>query len=109
MARTGRSAELRRHPRPARASAAAQRNQAFIELDRVPGWTRDAFFWWMHSIHPGQMLSVHMSQGWGPHTQRSDVLWIGSEHDLAGTGIGGAVPAADVRRWARHHARASRP
>ena len=77
--------------------------KAYVQLDGV-GWTRDAFFWWVR-LEPGSMVVATSSTGWGPHTRREDVLWVGGEHRPAGTGIHAVAPAADVKRWERHHRR----
>jgi len=77
--------------------------KAYVQLDGA-GWTRDAFFWWVR-LEPGSMVVATSSTGWGPHTRRSDVLWVGSEYSPAGTGIHGVASAADVKRWNRHYRR----
>lgn len=77
--------------------------KAFVQLEGSE-WTRDAFFWWVW-MEAGSMAAVTSSVGWGPHSQRDDVLWVGGRDLPAGTGIYGIAPAADVRRWNRHHSR----
>jgi len=43
------------------------------------GARRDSWFWW-HQVQPGSVVAVSgLSEGWGPHTDRDDVLYIGDE------------------------------
>lgn len=60
---------------------------------------RDAFFW-RTQVAPGAVVAVKLSEGWGPHTRRDDVLFIGSQ-DRAG--VHATLDAATVRRAQRHH------
>lgn len=80
--------------------------KAYVQLDGQP-WTRDAFFWWV-DITAGSMVLVHASTGWGPHTNRDDVLWIGSEDLPAGAGIFAVIASGDLKRWKRHYRRLAR-
>lgn len=50
---------------------------------------RDAWFW-NYTPQQGQTLVVSASSGWGPHYQRSDVLYIGRE---GAPGVYEALPA----------------
>ena len=68
----------------------------------------DAFFWHDVRITVGSLVLVRTSTGWGPHTNRDDVLWIGSKNEPAGTGIFAVIPSAAVKRWQRHYIRLSR-
>lgn len=77
--------------------------KAYVQLDGQP-WTRDAFFWHM-DITAGSMVLVQTSTGWGPHTNRDDVLWIGSKDLPAGSGIFAVIAAGDLKRWSRHYRR----
>lgn len=60
---------------------------------------RDAWFW-RTQVAPGSVVAGTVSEGWGPHTRRSDVLFIGSQ-DLPG--VYATLDAATVRRAQRHH------
>lgn len=77
--------------------------KVYVQLDGQP-WTRDAFFWWV-IVTAGSMVLVRASTGWGPHTNRDDVLWIGSKNLPAGTGIFAVIVPGDVKRWSRHYRR----
>jgi len=80
--------------------------KAYVQLDGHP-WTRDAFFWWT-PVNVGSMVVVTTTTGWGSHTNRNDVLWIGRERPTGAHGIHAVIPAADVKRWARHYRRLSK-
>lgn len=68
-------------------------SKAIISVDGGPPC--DAWFWW-YRVAPGQVIAVdHLGQGWGPHTHRPGVTYIGSE---AACGVH-AWLTADV--WAR--------
>ena len=51
-------------------------SKAIISVDGGPPC--DAWFWWFR-VAPGQVVAVdHIGQGWGPHTHRHGVIYIGS-------------------------------
>ncbi|MFE3796485.1 hypothetical protein [Nocardia tengchongensis] len=75
----------------------ANGTKAFVRLDGTP-WARDSWFWHWHGLIPGSVYAVYSSQGWGPHTQRHDVLYIGS--DDSGHGV---MEVIDARTCAAAH------
>ena len=57
---------------------AQQGSKAFVSIyDDPTRTTRDAWFWWTQ-VQKGSVVAVRLSQGWGPHTNRDDVLYIGA-------------------------------
>ena len=60
----------------------------------------DTWFWW-YWAEPGSLVSVLPEVGWGPHTARSGVHYVGHEH-AAVHSILGYVPSQDVIRADRH-------
>ncbi|MFD4323572.1 hypothetical protein ACFWQC_02990 [Nocardioides sp. NPDC058538] len=66
--------------------------------------SRDAWFWWEH-VDPGMTLAVALSTGYGPHTHRDGVIYVGSEQN--GSGVYDAVTAKTVVRAQRHQLRAA--
>jgi hypothetical protein len=56
--------------------------KAIVRHDNF-GSYRDAWFWWAR-VQPGQMVLVHATNGWGPHTGRDNVLYVGGERTGAG-------------------------
>lgn len=50
----------------------------------------------------GSVVAVSISEGWGPHTRRDDVLFIGSR---GLPGVHATLNAATVRRVQRQHRR----
>lgn|ERR1700722_3154672 len=74
-------------------------SKAIVYLFGQPGYRRDAWFWHAR-VQLGSVVAVHLSQGWGPHTGRDDVLYVGSEH--RGSGIYAVVDAQAVKRVLRH-------
>jgi len=80
--------------------------KAYVYLDDQP-WKRDAFFW-DTSVTAGTMVLVRTATGWGPHTNRNDVLWIGSKHQPAADEILAVISAGDLKRWQRHNRRTAR-
>jgi hypothetical protein len=76
--------------------------KAFVKNDAT-GAVRDAWFWWSR-IKPGEILLVEASSGWGPHSGRTDVLYVGGEH--RGRGISQGLPSGTAKRARRHEARA---
>lgn len=62
---------------------------------------RDSWFWW-HQVQPGSVVAVSgVSQGWGPHTLRDDVLYVGDEHDHH-DGVQATFGARELARAQRH-------
>jgi hypothetical protein len=78
--------------------------KAIVRLDRT-GEQRDAWFWWSR-VRPGQMAGVQVSTGWGPHSERDGVLYVGGEH--TGSGIHQLMSSRDVNRARRHYERTNR-
>lgn len=72
--------------------------KAIVYLERTEE-RRDVWFWWSH-VEPGEIAAVEASVGYGPHTLRDDVLYIGGEH--TGSGIHHVMSALDVKRARRH-------
>jgi hypothetical protein len=59
------------------------------------GATRDAWFW-RTQVRKGSVVAVRLDEGWGPHTQRDDVLFIGnSPHQPA---VCAAIGRSTLRR-----------
>lgn len=80
--------------------------KARVSIYGEPGSTwRDAWFW-HHQVQPGSVVAVAASQGWGSHTRRDDVLFIGSQDH---PGVHASLDAATVRRAQRHHRRPPPP
>lgn len=65
----------------------------------INGIVVDSWFWWYH-VTPGSLVFVRTSSGWGPHSGRYGVHYVGEER--GGHGILGVVPAREVRRADRH-------
>lgn len=59
----------------------------------------DAWFWWSR-VEPDEIAAVEASTGYGPHTPREDVLYIGDER--TGSGIQHVMSAHDAKRAERH-------
>jgi len=77
---------------------AARGTKAIVEDDRS-GAVFDAWFWWTR-VQPGETVAVHADFGWGPHTQRDNVLYVG---DASGTvGVLDVLPAGTAAAAARH-------
>lgn len=64
------------------------------------GIRRDAWFWW-EQVHKGSVVAVRPTVGWGPHSGREDVLYIGTEVSHQ-SGVYGAVDATTLTRANRH-------
>lgn len=62
----------------------------------------DAWFWW-DRVTAGATLAVAMSSGYGPHSHREGVIYIGSQTN--GSGVYDALSAKTLRRAQRHHLR----
>jgi hypothetical protein len=52
-------------------------SKAIVSIYGDAGVSRDAWFWW-EQVQRGSVVAVSLSQGWGPHTGRDDVLYIGN-------------------------------
>lgn len=78
--------------------------KAVVYLERT-GEHRDAWFWWSR-VRPGEIAAVEASTGYGPHTPRDDVLYVGTER--TGTGIHYIMSARMAKRAGRHLKRLSR-
>jgi hypothetical protein len=63
---------------------------------------RDAWLWW-EWIDPGTTLAVALSTGFGTHTHRDGVVYVGSQQ--GGSGIYDRVSAKTVAHAQRHHRR----
>lgn len=68
------------------------------------GVSRDAWFWW-EQVQRGSVVAVSLSQGWGPHTRRDDVLYIGNGVPERQSGVYATFGAKDLRRAQRHYQR----
>lgn len=120
-------------PTPARDAAAAQSWANFHHYSVTNGWqllyihtleedwgrgskahvsiysdattvVRDSWFWW-HHVQPGSVVAVGgLSQGWGSHTCKEDVLYIGNEHTHQ-TGVQATFEAKELTRAQRHWSR----
>lgn len=119
-------------PQPARDAAAAQSWAAFHHYTTGNGWTllyvqnvyqhaqrgskamvsiygdhpgvsRDAWFWW-EQVQRGSVVAVNLSQGWGPHTQRDDVLYIG-DGPTQTNGVQATFSTTELTRAQRHFRR----
>jgi hypothetical protein len=56
----------------------------------------DSFFWWVHNLQVGEMVIVVWGQGYGQHTGKDGVVYIGQE-DPPEHGIAGRLSAHDVQ------------
>lgn len=119
-------------PQPARDAAAAQSWAAFHHYTTGNGWTllyvqnvyqhaqrgskamvsiygdttgtsRDAWFWWEQVQH-GSVVAVSHSQGWGPHTNRDGVLYIGNQA-TGQSGVYATFGSKELVRAQRHYRR----
>jgi len=62
---------------------------------------RDSWFWW-HHVQPGSVVAVSgLGEGWGPHTRKDDVLFIGDE-DAHLSGVRATFGAQELVRARRH-------
>jgi hypothetical protein len=68
------------------------------------GVSRDAWFWWEH-VKRGSVVAVSLSQGWGPHNRRDDVLYIGSGEPVQRSGVHATFGARELVRAQRHFRR----
>lgn len=65
---------------------------------------RDAWFWW-DRVRAGTTVAVALSSGYGPHTHRDGVIYIGGQE--SGSGVYDSVSARTLRHAQRHHRRAA--
>ncbi len=63
---------------------------------------RDAWFWW-DTVERGATLAVATSSGYGPHTQRDDVVFVGGQ--TAGSGVYDRLSSKVLARAQRHQIR----
>jgi hypothetical protein len=68
------------------------------------GVSRDAWFWWEH-VRRGSVVAVRLSQGWGPHTRRDDVLYVGNGGPARQSGVHATFGARELVRARRHFRR----
>lgn len=62
---------------------------------------RDSWFWW-HQVQPGSVVAVHgLGEGWGPHTGKDGVLYIGDRHEQR-SGVQATFGARELTRAQRH-------
>lgn len=62
---------------------------------------RDAWFWWPW-VQNGSVVAVSIiNEGWGPHSNRPDVLYIGDPH-IGQTGIDARIDTRTFNRARRH-------
>ncbi|CAM5737873.1 hypothetical protein ACM0CU_24130 [Mycobacteroides abscessus subsp. abscessus] len=65
---------------------------------------RDSWFWW-HHVQAGSVVAVNsFGEGWGPHTGKNGVLYIGDEHTHQ-SGVQATFAAAELARARRHWSR----
>lgn len=83
---------------------AARGSKAYVSIyGDSSGMKRDAWFWW-HQVYRGSVVAVRPTVGWGPHSGRDDVLYIGTD-DSRQSGVYGVVDAKTLARAHRHLAR----
>jgi hypothetical protein len=76
-------------------------SKAYVSVYNDPtSAVRDAWFWWTQ-VQQGSVVAVQPSEGWGPHTGRDDVLFVGAEQSRQ-PAIYAAVDAKTLRRARRH-------
>lgn len=76
-------------------------SKAFVSIYGDPsGIKRDAWFWWTQ-VQKGSVVAVRPTVGWGPHSGREHVLYIGTEANRQ-SGVYGAVDARTLTRARRH-------
>ena len=65
---------------------------------------RDSWFWW-HHVQPKSVVAVNrIGEGWGAHTGKDGVLYIGDEHAHR-SGVQATFAAAELARARRHWSR----
>jgi hypothetical protein len=82
-------------------------SKAWVTKADRSGRARDAWFWWAN-VQEGSVVAVSVTEGWGPHTQRDDVLYIGSEIPKR-NGIYATLDAGTVKRAQRYQERQTNP
>ena len=65
-------------------------------------WQRDAWFWWAR-VAPGSVVAVASSIGYGPHTHRDNVIYVGTRE--GGSGIRAALAGKTLKYAKRHRKR----
>jgi hypothetical protein len=70
------------------------------------GASRDAWFWW-ELVQRGSVVAVNLGEGWGPHTRRDDVLYIGNGEPAPQSGVHATFGARELVRAQRHFRRQS--
>ncbi|MER6971117.1 hypothetical protein ABT304_08695 [Nocardioides sp. NPDC000445] len=63
---------------------------------------RDAWFWW-DRVDVGTTLAVAFSSGYGPHSHRDDVIFVGSK--MTGSGVYDRLSSRTLDRAQRHQIR----
>lgn len=66
------------------------------------GWRGQDTFFWHYFVRAGETLAVQGRQGWGPHTMRPDVLFIGSDVQH---GVYESLPVGTAAAAERHFRR----
>lgn len=80
---------------------AARGSKAYVSIyGDSSGIRRDAWFWWAQ-VRKGSVVAVRPTVGWGPHSGRENVLFIGTESSHQ-SGVYGAVDARTITRAHRH-------
>jgi hypothetical protein len=79
--------------------------KAVIVVEGFPG-TRDAWFWHSRAIAVSQVLAVSLGIGYGPHTNREGVVYIGQRG--TSTGVRAVLPGSVVAAASRHYERVQR-
>ncbi|AKS33509.1 hypothetical protein [Mycolicibacterium goodii] len=83
---------------------AARGSKAHVSIYGDPsGNKRDAWFWWTQ-VQKGSVVAVRPTVGWGPHTRRDDVLYIGTEVSRQ-SGVYGGIDARTLTNARRHNNR----
>lgn len=82
----------------------AQRGTKVVVRFADAPYTHDAWLWWA-SAHPGDLLVVRWSSGWGEHTHRDGVVYIGSPN---GSGVIHHVSHQVMTLVDQHYARIPR-
>lgn len=75
--------------------------KAIIEICGEPG-RRDAWLWWDRAA-AGSTLAVWFRSGYGPHTDRDGVVYIGTNDGRSG--VCDRISAKTVAHARRHHRR----
>ncbi|WP_229481855.1 hypothetical protein [Mycolicibacterium mageritense] len=79
---------------------ASRGSKAYVSIyGDTSGIKRDAWFWWTQ-VHKGSVVAVRPTIGWGPHSGREDVLYIGTGAKRQ-SGVYGLVDAKTLTRACR--------